>query len=155
MVLFSHGSVGRDVDDGLGKVPWSFLREVVPDAAGDVPVLVLAGKPLCIGTGIGVRSAIRIALECNGRHLNGGEFGEPLFELVVLRLALSESEPPTVVMDDDADVIRVVEGRRAAIERGVIEVPLRRGELPDELREIAPVFVVTVAATFRGEVKLI
>jgi hypothetical protein len=37
-------------------------------------------------------------------------------------------------MDRDVDVIRIVEGRGAAIEGGVIEVPFRRRELPDELR---------------------
>src|SRR5215207_8863395 len=151
MVLSSCRSVGRNVDDGLGKVPRSFLREVVSDAAGDVPVLVLAGKPLRIGTRIGVRSPIRIALERNGRHLNGWESGELLFELVVPRLAVSESEAPTVVMNHDADVIRVIKSDRTAVERGLIEPPLRRGELPDELRKVAPVFVITVAAAFRGK----
>jgi hypothetical protein len=57
----------------------------------------------------------------------------------ILRLAFSESEPPTVVMDDDADVIRVVEGCRAAVERGLVEVPLGRSELPDELRDVEEV----------------
>jgi hypothetical protein len=41
-------------------------------------------------------------------------------------------------MDHDADVIRIVEGRCAAIERRIIELPLRRSELPDELRKIVP-----------------
>jgi hypothetical protein len=31
---------------------------------------------------------------------------------------------PPVVVNNDLDVIRVVEGRRAAFERGVVEVPL-------------------------------
>jgi hypothetical protein len=39
-------------------------------------------------------------------------------------------------------VIRIVERRRAAIERGVVEIPFRRGELPDQLGKVAPVFVV-------------
>src|SRR5918993_2073073 len=58
-------------------------------------------------------------------------------------------------MDHDADVIRVVEGCRAAIEGGVVEVPLRRGELPNQLRELTPVFVIARSAAFRGEVILI
>jgi len=56
-------------------------------------------------------------------------------------------------MDDDVDVIRVVEGCRAASERGVVEVPLRRRESPDQLREFAAVFVITGPAAVRGEVK--
>src|SRR5918995_4391496 len=139
MLSSCRSVLGGDVEDGLGEGLRSFLRQVVPDAARDVPVLVLAGKPLRIGTGMRVRSAVRIAFERDGRHPDGGESGEPSFQIVVLRLAFSESEPPTVVMDHDADVIRVIESGRAAIERGVIELPLRRGELPDELRKIAPV----------------
>ena len=49
--------------------------------------------------------------------------GESLFQSVVLRLAVGQTEPPAVVVDDDGDVVRVGEGRRAAVERGVIEVP--------------------------------
>jgi hypothetical protein len=45
-------------------------------------------------------------------------------------------------MNHDGDMIRIVKRRCAAIERGVIEVPLRRSELPDEFRKIVPVFLV-------------
>jgi hypothetical protein len=58
-------------------------------------------------------------------------------------------------VDHDGDVIRIVEGRRAAIERGIIEVPLRRSDLPDELRKIVPVFVVAGPAAFGGEIILV
>jgi len=58
-------------------------------------------------------------------------------------------------MDDDGDVIRVVEGRRRAIERGGIEMPFRRSELPNELRKIVSVFVVADPAAFRGKIILI
>ena len=53
------------------------------------------------------------------------------------------------------DVIRIVKGRCAAIEPGIIEVPPRRRELPDELRKVVPVFVIAGAAAFRGEIELI
>jgi len=52
-------------------------------------------------------------------------------------------------MDDDADVIRVVEGRRGAIERSIIEVPFRRDVLPDELVKIVPVLALAELAAFR------
>ena len=48
-------SLPIDVDDGLGKGLGSFLRQVVPNAAGDDPVLVLAGKFLGVGAGVPVR----------------------------------------------------------------------------------------------------
>jgi len=58
-------------------------------------------------------------------------------------------------VDDDADVIRVVEGPRGAIERRIIEVPFRRTVLPDELVEVVPVFGVPERAAFRREVILV
>jgi hypothetical protein len=36
-------------------------------------------------------------------------------------------------VNHDADVIAIIKRRSAAIERGVIELPFRRSELPDEL----------------------
>jgi len=45
-------------------------------------------------------------------------------------------------MDHDGDVIRVVKGVSAAIEGGVIAVSFLRGELPHELRNVVPLFVV-------------
>ena len=48
-------------------------------------------------------------------------------------------EPPAVVVDHDLDVVGVVERRRAAVERGLVEVPPRRRGSPDQLRELAPV----------------
>jgi hypothetical protein len=57
-------------------------------------------------------------------------------------------------MNHDADMIRIVEGRRGTIERGLIEVPLRRCELPDELGKVAPVFLVASPAALGGEIAL-
>ena len=102
-----------------------------------------------------MRGAIGIPFHSNGRHGDDRTFGKPLFQLVELRLAFSQSEPPAVIVDHDADVVRVVEGRRAAIERGIIEVPSRRGELPNQLGEFTPVFVVAGPAALRGEVILV
>src|SRR5262249_40994941 len=62
---------------------------------------------------------------------------------------------PAIVMDDDVDVIRVIESRRAAIEGGVVEPPFRRSELPDQLRKLAPVFFVAGTAALRGEIELV
>jgi signal transduction histidine kinase len=56
-------------------------------------------------------------------------------------------------VDHDRDVIRVVEGGRAARERIVAESPLRRGEPPDELAELAPLLVVAGQAAVGGEVE--
>src|SRR5215212_968312 len=146
--LFRSAS-SSDVDNGFSEGTGSFLRQVVPDAAGDGPVLILAREFLRINTGIRVRCAVRIAFESDSRHPDDRKFGELLFQGVILRLAIRETESPAVVMDHDADVVRVVEGRGAAIERGLVKVPLRRGELPNEPRELAPIFFVAGAAAFR------
>ena len=67
----------------------------------------------------------------------------------------SATEPPAVVIGHDADMIRVVEGSYVAVERGIIGVPLRRSDLPNQLREIVPVFVVDGPAALRGKIGLI
>jgi len=58
-------------------------------------------------------------------------------------------------VDRDGDVIPVLEGLRAAIEGGVVELPLRRGQLPDQLREIMRVLRVACAAPLGREVELV
>jgi hypothetical protein len=68
---------------------------------------------------------IRITFEGNALHGDNRRGGQPLFQIVVLRLAFGHAEPPAVVVDHDADMVRVVESLRAAIERGVVEIPLR------------------------------
>src|SRR6266567_1365626 len=77
------------------------------------------------------------------------------FPLIVLRLTFGQPEPPAVIVDHDAGMIRIVEGHGAAPERGIVEVPVWRSELPDELRKVAPVFVVPSPAAFGGEVILV
>jgi hypothetical protein len=98
---------------------------------------------------------IGITFKGNGGHGDDRAFGKPLFQIVIFRLALSQTEPPTVIMDHDADVIRIVEGRCTPIERRIIEVPLRRRKLPNELRKVVAVFVVAYPAAFGGKIVLV
>ena len=133
-----------------------FLRQVVADAAREVPVRVLAGELLRrrrsdpdVARHSASPSRVIVGTVMTGRSASR------FFERVVLRLALRQAQPPAIVVDHDGDMVRVVERRRAAVERGIVELPLRRRDLPDELREIAPVFVVAGAAAFGGEVVLV
>ena len=121
----------------------------------DDPVRIFAREFLGVGTGVRVRRTIGIAFKGDGGHGDDRTFGKPLFQIVIFRLAFSQAEPPAVIMDHDGDMIRIVEGRCAAIERGIIEVPLRRSDLPNELRKVVPVFVVAGAAAFRGKIILV
>ena len=150
-----YGSKGVHVDYGGGERLRGFLRQVVPDSAGQVAVNVFAGKLRGIGRRSRVRRAVGIPLERDGRHADDRTARKPILEAVIGRLAFSQTEAPAIVVNDDADVIRVVEGRGAAIERRVIEMPFRRSDLPDQLRKVVPMRLVADAPAFRREVELI
>jgi hypothetical protein len=47
-------------------------------------------------------------------------------------LTFRQTDSPAVIMDDDGDMVRVIEGCGAALERRIIEAPFRRSKLPDE-----------------------
>src|SRR5258705_11036311 len=98
-----------DVDDGFGKRLRSFLRQVVPNAAFDQPVRILAREFLGVGAGLRMRRAVGVAFHGDGRHGDDREFGKPLFQGVELRLAFRETKPPTVVVNRDGDMIGIVE----------------------------------------------
>jgi hypothetical protein len=57
-----------DVDDCFSEGLRSFLRQVVPDAALDRPVLVSARKFLGIGGGVRVRRTVGVTFEGDGGH---------------------------------------------------------------------------------------
>src|SRR5881227_1031860 len=122
-----------DIDDSLGKGLGSFLRQIVPDAARDDPVFIAAREFPGIGTGLRVWCAIGIAFKSNRGHSDVRTCGELLFQIVIVRLAFSQSQPPAIILDHDADMIRIVEGRGAALEGGLVEVPVWRSDLPNEL----------------------
>ena len=73
----------------------------------------------------------------------------------MLGVAFGEAQPPAVVVDHDADVVRVVEGCRGSIKDGIVIVPRRGVELPYELGEIATVRVQSRPGSFGSEVVLI
>src|SRR5438132_8623114 len=52
-------------------------------------------------------------------------------------------------------MFQIVESRRSALEGGLVEVPFGRSELPDQLRKVVPVFLVSGPAAFRGKVILV
>src|SRR5687767_2517418 len=79
-----------DVDDRLGEGLRIFLRQIVPDAALDMPVRIAACELLGIGAGIRMRCAVGIALERDGGHADGRTRGEPFLQLIIFRLAFGE-----------------------------------------------------------------
>src|SRR4029450_11110395 len=98
----------------------------------------------------GVWCAVGVTFKGDGGHGDDRALGEPLFQIVVFRLTVGQAQPPTVIVDDDTDMVRVVERGRAAIERGVVEVPFWRSRLPDALGKSAPGGGVAGSAAGRG-----
>src|SRR5262245_34580055 len=52
-------------------------------------------------------------------------------------------------------MIRIVERRRAAIEGSIVEGPLGRSDLPDQFRELTPIFFVAGPAAIGGKIELV
>src|SRR5215204_3111004 len=99
MILPSRRSALRgDLNDGIRESLRGFLRQIVPYAALDGPVGVSAGEFLRVGTRVRVWCTIRVAFQCDRRDCDDRRPGEPPFQIVILRLAFSESKPPAVVM---------------------------------------------------------
>src|SRR3954467_15748408 len=105
--LTNRRSPCGDIDDSFGKGLRSLLRQIVPDAALDEPVLILAREFLGVRAGLRVWCAVGITFKCDGRDRDNRECGQPRFQVVVFRLALSQAEPPTVIVNHDRDVIRI------------------------------------------------
>src|SRR6266536_1960311 len=148
-------SVAVDLDDGLGEGLGCLLGQVVPDAALDHTMHIFSRELLGIGAAVGVWCTIGITFKGDRGHGDDRTFGKPLLQIVIVRLAFSQSQTPAVVMDDDADMIRVVERRRAAIKLSVIEVPFRRSCTTNKLRKIVPISIAAGSPTFRGEIILV
>jgi len=102
-------SVSIHVDNSLGKGLRGLLREVVSDASCNKSVRICTGKPLGVSRRVRVRRAVRIAFQGDRGHADQRRFSEPPFQGVVLRLTLGQAESPTIVVNDDGDVVRVVE----------------------------------------------
>src|SRR5437867_12138259 len=102
-----------------------------------------------------MRCAIGITFKRNRRYGDYRTRGQPLFQIFIFRFAFSQSEPPAIIMNRDRDVIWIVQGRRAAIEGGCIEVPFRRSQLPNELREVMAIFFVSCPASLRRKIMLV
>src|ERR1700719_3121011 len=102
-----------------------------------------------------MRCTIGITFHRYGGHSDDWTFSQPLFQIVIFRFAFGEALPPAVIVDHDFDVVRIIESLCATLVRRIVEMPLRRSLLPDELRKIVAVLAVTCAAAIRGKIKLI
>jgi hypothetical protein len=95
----------------------------VADAREDA-MRVRSGESIRVRLAIGERT-VEVTRDGDGRHRHDRALRELRLETVELSLAIGEALSPAIVVDDDGDVIRVIERRGRAIERRVIEAPLR------------------------------
>src|SRR5437773_7489208 len=116
---------------------------------------VFAREFLRIRTRLRMRRAVGVAFKCDRRYGDHWSRSKPFFKFVIFAFATSQSETPAIIMYSDRNVIRIVERRSAAIERGVIEVPFRRSESPNELGKIVPISVVACPASLRRKLILL
>ena len=65
-VTAGHAHELRHVDDCVGERVRRFLGQVVADATGDRPVLVLAGELCCVRVRLGMRCAVGVTFERDG-----------------------------------------------------------------------------------------
>jgi hypothetical protein len=81
---------------------------------------VRAGEFFGIGTSVR-GGPVEVAADGDRRHPDHGTFEQPGFQVTVLRLALSEAQPPPVIVYDDVDVIGIGEECGGAVKRAVVE----------------------------------
>ncbi len=147
---------GAHVDDSLGEIVRRLLGLVVSHAALDQSVLVFArALPGIRRRRFQMRCAVRVALHGDRRDVDDWRLRRPLLLRVILPLAVSETDPPAIVVDDDVDMVSIVDGLRAAIERRGIEIPFRRGRLPDEPGEGLPLLFIADPASAGREIELV
>src|SRR6202000_714877 len=70
-------------DHRFSKRLWSFLRQIVTNAAGDGFMRIFAGEFLAIRGRVRMWRAVGIALKRNGGHSDGRTFRQPLFKVIV------------------------------------------------------------------------
>src|SRR5688500_14454798 len=100
-------SVSAHINDGLRERLWIFLGHVVPDARKDT-MRISAGKLAGVGFSI-CSDTVEIARNGDGRDRDRRSLEQFLFELAVLRFAVSHAQAPAVVVNYDVDMVGIFE----------------------------------------------
>ena len=95
------------------------------------------------------------AVEGDRPDADRGLLGQAAFDLGVRRIARHQREPVPVRLDHDLDEVRIVESGGAALERGVVELPARRPQLPQQAGDAPAVPGQAGAAALAMEVVLV
>ena len=94
------------------------------DAVCDEPMRVAAPELFRVTLGVWMRSDVRVAFHGDRRHVDVGSPRQMALEHVVLQFALGEADPPSVIVNDDTDMVRVGDGCGTPVDGGVIEATL-------------------------------
>jgi hypothetical protein len=82
-----------DRQDGFGKGLGRFLRQIVTDAAGEIPVLIFARELREIRCRGACGAPFGITFKGDREYGNGRTFGKSFFQIVVFRLTLGDAVP--------------------------------------------------------------
>ena len=104
---------------------------------------------------LGPLNAVDFTLKRNGRHRNLRLAGQAVLDRFQRRIARRVAVPVRMGLDGHSDKIGIVEGRGAALESCVIELPGRRPELSEQAGERAPVLLKTGTPARRMEIVLV
>src|SRR6266404_1258545 len=121
----SRRSGGSDIEDRLRKGLRGFLRQIVSHPTVNGSVFVLAGEFLGVSTGLRVWRAIGITLERNRGHSDVGTCGKAGFQFVIFGLAFGQAKPPSIVVNDNAYMIGIVQRGCTPHKCSLLEVPFR------------------------------
>ena len=99
--------------------------------------------------------AVAAPLQYDGWHTDRWLRHQPPLDVFEIRVARSVTETMAVGMDDNVDEIRIFEGRGRALVGRIIEFPIRRPELPQELAELAAIGGQSRPAPFGVKVVLV
>src|SRR5277367_6399944 len=142
-------------DHRFGKLRWRFLGQIVPDASLENAMRIFAREFSRIPTRIRMRRAIGVPFKGDAGNSDERAPSQTHLQRFIVRFPRGQPQPPAIIMDHDVYMIRIVECLGAACEGFVVEIPLRRGLLPDEPREFPPILLVAGATPLSRKIILI
>ena len=79
------------------------------DATFNNFVQIFPWKFICVSIAFRMRCTIGITFKRNGWYYNNRAFGKVLFKIIVLWFSFCKSKPPSVIMNNNCNMIRIVE----------------------------------------------
>src|SRR3978361_1708759 len=103
----------------------------------------------------GGEHTVGIAVQRDRRHRNRRQRYEAALQFGITGVARREAEAVAVAVNYDIDEAGSVVGRSGAVERGVVEIPVRRPVLPENSGDLAPIGGEPGTATVDLEIILV